>query len=403
MKVAFPYPGYWPYVRRGIERCTHDLATFLAERGHEVHVITSTPGRPRTEWDGKVKVSYVRQLNHPLLFKYAALFRLNVFALDACRVMKKERPDVAHLWAFSGIRMAPIWSRAFHVPYVFQMSVYWPRGLGGQWFPEIRGARQAIALNSHMADAVEDEFKMPCTVMPPPVDMRTFRPCADRDLHNPIVLYPADLADPRKGGTLLLRAWNRVYRECPAARLVLAGSLGVAGWLQDQAGQSMLSNLDLVTDPRARAAIELRGPGGANSLPALYSKACVTVLPSVDEAFGMVVTESLACGTPVVASAYGGPGEILTQPGVGVTVDLRTPSDLTSGKRADELADAILRAMELSREKATAARCRDWASQWGLDRIGLEEEHLLQDVIAGGGSVSHRRPQLAERVLGVGA
>ena len=42
MKIAFPYPAYWPYVRRGVERCTHDLGTFLASRGHEVHVITST-------------------------------------------------------------------------------------------------------------------------------------------------------------------------------------------------------------------------------------------------------------------------------------------------------------------------------------------------------------------------
>ena len=68
MKIAFPYPAYWPYVRRGVERCTHDLATYLASRGHEVHVITSTPGRPRVGWDGKIRVTYLKQLNHPLVY-----------------------------------------------------------------------------------------------------------------------------------------------------------------------------------------------------------------------------------------------------------------------------------------------------------------------------------------------
>lgn len=38
----------------------------------------------------------------------------------------------------------------------------------------------------------------------------------------------------------------------------------------------------------------------------LYSAADVTVVPSYHESFGLVAVESLACGTPVVASRAGG-------------------------------------------------------------------------------------------------
>jgi len=389
LKVAFPYTGYWPYVRRGVERCTHDLATYLASRGHQVHVITSTPGRPRVAWDGDVKVTYVSQLNHPLMYRYTPMLRVDAFSLKATRIILREKPDVAHLWAYSGIRWASLLRRYAHFRYLFHVSVYWQMSLGRWWFPELKGANRVMALNSDAAEKVTAEFKVPCGVLPPPVDLRVFRPTVPRDPSHPKVFFPVDLADRRKGGSLLLRAWNRVHRECPTATLVLGGSLGVAGWLQDQRGSSALSHLGLVKDPAARAAIDLRGPGTLDSLPDWYSQASVTVLPSIDEAFGMVLTESLACGTPVVASEHCGPGEIIGDPSIGTTVDLRDDSDLVSSKRADELATAILRTIDLARAPGSRERCRDWASAWSLDKVGLRYERLLEEI------VSESRPEPA--------
>lgn len=383
MNIAFPYPSYWPYVRRGAERCIHDLATYLAGRGHDVHIITSTPGRARTGRDGDVRVTYLRQLSHPLVYAYEPALRASKFAVDATRVLIDERPDVVHLWSFSGITWAPLLREAIDLPYVQHIIMrnhYFKTRLDRFLFSQmVSRADRVVALTRGGAEAVTAEHGVACGVLPPPVNMDLFRPCRDRRTDRPIVLYPADLADVRKGGGLLLRAWNRVHRERPDAVLALAGPLGVAGYHQDH-GAALLARLDLVTDPRARAAIEVRGPGDVDILPTWYSEASVTVLPSVEEAFGMVLTESLSCGTPVVASAYDGPGEIVTSPDVGSTIELREWSDLENAKLADDLAEAILHVIELSRDPATGERCRAHASAWGLERVGRQAEELLGSV-----------------------
>ncbi len=387
MRIAFPYPGYWPYVRRGIERCIHDTAGFLARRGHEVHVITSTPGRPRVAYDGSVKVTYVRQFRHPLVYGYRPRLRHLAFAVEASRILAAERAEVAHLWNYS-MPWAPLLRRWLDLPYLFQVGLRGSRLRGGPSrnplarlaTMDIRGADTLVALTPGGAAEVEAKFGVRCDVLPPPVDMTTFRPVSPRS-DRPEVLFTSDLSDPLKGGRLVLRAWNSVHRRCPQAVLVLAGPYGLAGYSQESFGNVGRSVQDLV-EPAAREGIEVRGPGSLEELPGWYSKASVTVLPSVGEAFGMVLTESLACGTPVVASSGEGPGEIVTNPEIGFTVDISRPVDFESDERAAQLSDAILSAIELARLPGQVQRCRDWASQWSLERIGLAEERMLEQVIA---------------------
>ena len=109
--------------------------------------------------------------------------------------------------------------------------------------------------------------------------------------------------------------------------------------------------------PRAREAVVRLGLGELGDLPALYGKAWATVLPSMGEAFGLVVLESLACGTPVVTLKEGGAAELVT-PGVGAMADATAAS----------LADACEHALALAEKPDTVERCRaaaepyDWRS-----------------------------------------
>ena len=95
--------------------------------------------------------------------------------------------------------------------------------------------------------------------------------------------------------------------------------------------------------------VELRVAGPQDDVLALYREAWVTGLASVEEAFGLALVESLACGTPVFARADGGGREIIT-PETGVLFD-------------DDLPDAIRAALELPRGAACRARAERFPSR----------------------------------------
>ncbi len=95
------------------------------------------------------------------------------------------------------------------------------------------------------------------------------------------------------------------------------------------------------------------------SLARAYGEAWVAVLPAVDEAFGLVLAEALACGTPVVGYAGGGIPEIVDRDGIGRLFDRLEP---------EPLADAILATLDAAGDPATAQRCRTHAERFSTER-----------------------------------
>jgi glycosyltransferase involved in cell wall biosynthesis len=63
----------------------------------------------------------------------------------------------------------------------------------------------------------------------------------------------------------------------------------------------------------------------------LYAAADVMVAPSLQEAFGKTLVESMACGTPVVAFRAGGPAEIIDHQVNGYLASPFEPEDLARG------------------------------------------------------------------------
>jgi D-inositol-3-phosphate glycosyltransferase len=63
-------------------------------------------------------------------------------------------------------------------------------------------------------------------------------------------------------------------------------------------------------------------------LPLFYSAADVCVVPSYYESFGLVALESLACGTPVVATKVGGAESIIQHGQTGYLVADNEPCSL---------------------------------------------------------------------------
>jgi glycosyltransferase involved in cell wall biosynthesis len=176
------------------------------------------------------------------------------------------------------------------------------------------------------------------------------------------VLFPAHAADPRKCLDVLLAAFGRVLDRHPDARLVLGGG-GNTSWAFDR-----LSPPDRVRI--SGASVDL-GAGELADVPQRYAEATVTVLPSVDEAFGLVLVESLATGTPVVGVASGGPLEIVDSPEIGRLAAPRDP---------ESLAEAICATIATAADPRTPGRCAEHAQRWDWTRtIGpLHQEVYAQ-------------------------
>jgi glycosyltransferase involved in cell wall biosynthesis len=111
--------------------------------------------------------------------------------------------------------------------------------------------------------------------------------------------------------------------------------------------------------------VRFSGPQARGELAGSYSAADVLVLPSRAETYGMVVTEALARGLPVVAADVGGVPEALGHGADGVRPGLLVPPD-----DAAALGDALrawLENAELRRRLRRAARERresltDWST-----------------------------------------
>ena len=99
------------------------------------------------------------------------------------------------------------------------------------------------------------------------------------------------------------------------------------------------------------------------------NSADVFVLPSLQESFGIVQIEALACGTPVVAARNAGSGEVIISEDLGILCD---PGN------AESLAGAILRGLEHSWD---TAKILEYAQRYRWDFIAEDLLRVYETVL----------------------
>ena len=199
----------------------------------------------------------------------------------------------------------------------------------------LRGAARVYATTPVTRDrlaAVADLDPGAIGVLPVPVDSSRFSPLPDdvwlAGLAAPTLVFVGAASDPRKNVGLLLDAFALLRRRLPMARLRLVGP-PPAGDLP--------------------AGVEATGP--VASVADHLRDAALLVLPSLQEGFGVVAAEALACGVPVLTTPSGGPEQLLRASGGGVVLDGFDPGELAEATTGLlESADTLARMRAAGRE-----------------------------------------------------
>jgi glycosyltransferase involved in cell wall biosynthesis len=103
----------------------------------------------------------------------------------------------------------------------------------------------------------------------------------------------------------------------PDWRLLIAGEGPDRARLEQQA-----------RDLNIAARVKFLGAWPHHRLPELYSAADLSMLASSREGWANVLLESMACGTPVIASPIPGNTEVVQAPEAGIIAEANTPQAL---------------------------------------------------------------------------
>jgi glycosyltransferase involved in cell wall biosynthesis len=198
-------------------------------------------------------------------------------------------------------------------------------------------ARGAIVTSPATADILAADYRVPADRIAVAVPGTDAVPRAMRRDEPPVLLAVGSVV-PRKAYPLLIEALARLKDR--DWMLTIAGAAD-----RDIAEAARLS--DAIAGHGLTARVTVTGAVEPGTLARLYAGAHAVVSSSVFEGFGMVLTEALAHGLPVVASTGGAAGETLPDeaalkvlPGDEAALSAAIARLLDEPALADRLADA---------------------------------------------------------------
>lgn len=378
MRIAHITATFPPY-RAGTGTVCYHNARELARRGHDVHVFTAVNGGApaREEMDG-FTVQRLRPLvqvgNAPLL--PGLLRALRGF-------------DVMHLhYPFFGGEMATVAAYARRTPLVItyhqDVLLHGALGLAATVLRHTAGRmtlRSAARVLFTSADYGRASYVRPMlrgreqtiSELANGVDVQRFRPPVDRaalraqhgvadDERVVLLVASLDRAHYFKGVGVLL---NALAQLPPSFRAFIVGD-----------GDLRASYVQHAAKLGVTARVQFAGRVADDTLPQFYQMADVSVLPSttMGEAFGLVLIESLACATPVIASDI---------PGVRTVVEHGSDGMLVPPRDSHALAKAI-QAVTANEDQRRAMGERGRArveAHYAWEQIGARLEALYYQVL----------------------
>ncbi|MFN2112037.1 MAG: glycosyltransferase [Anaerolineales bacterium] len=219
-------------------------------------------------------------------------------------------------------------------------------------------------------------------VIPPGVDLHHFYPIPPEEakefvgvpLDKRMLLFVGRI-EPLKGIKTLLKSLAILRQNGQAGeKLCLAIIGGDLEEDQTQESQEMKLLRELREEYHLEDMVTFLGKRSQDSLPYYYSAAEMVIMPSHYESFGMVALESMACGTPVIASMVGGLIHLVEDGVTGYHAPVEDPVAL-SQRIASLLDDKALR-YRMGHDAFAFAKKYSW------ENISARIVELYQELIA---------------------
>jgi D-inositol-3-phosphate glycosyltransferase len=171
--------------------------------------------------------------------------------------------------------------------------------------------------------------------------------------------------EPLKGIDILISAAAQLHEDENFIVLIVGGDARAAAEIEQLKAQAVRLGID--------HHISFEGAVEHSRLPLYYNAADVCVVPSYYESFGLVAVESMACGTPVVASRVGGLTTTVQDGETGYLIPWRCPEPFA------ERLELLLDNAELRASFGRAGREAVERFRWGnvADAVGALYESLL--------------------------
>jgi phosphatidyl-myo-inositol alpha-mannosyltransferase len=361
----------------GVQQHVKSLATALRDRGHDVLVIG--PGRAATDDQFNVRIGGKKRVSF-IGTSFELSFATTRELQDLARRLADWRPDLVHyhtMW----VPLLP-WQiyRQTDTASVATFHDTPPPGPTGDVLRVLFKAMSWFLLNR--LDGAIAVSQAPLThlrpgrhgcrpvILPPATDLGDFfRIEKTSSSRQDTVLFFGRL-EPRKGIHVLLDAWKLITSGVVSLpegvkkpRLIVAGSGELAPLVMDVSRQMGTEVLKHIAAPDRKQLLHLLSEAALVVSPALHG-----------ESFGIVLLETLASGTPVIAASNAGYTGLLSGKGDGLLVP---PGD------AHALAQKICALLaNNSDRRAYGVWGREHARQFDISAVLPQFEAVYQSAIS---------------------
>lgn len=391
LKILFATDSFHPRLN-GVTIAIDRYKQGLELLGHEVHVFASDyPGAYESDMNvGRIDVH--RFKSYPLFFSPEDRLVYPFEKKFVNRMIKDIRPDIIHVqteftmgryaWEYAGKNKIPLVMSA-HTTWEDMMSLYFPfvpEKIGRLYVKrrlrKVFGNADSIIAPSDIIVEMLKNYGVTrdITIIPTGLNLKKFsgvsKEAEKRSSElfrkfpqmrkRPVLLYTGRLSR-EKNIPFLFDVMRKVIHRCSDALLVIAGH----GPIHDEL-VTQVSHMGLTGNVLFAGFIE------HDLIKHLYALADVFVFPGKSESQGLVVIESMACSTPVVAIGEKGTRYVMNGNNGGFMV----------GDNAGEFASRVMDLLtdkKLYREKSKEAL--QYSKKWDISKTVEDMVELYRNVI----------------------